>query len=351
MPEIDLRSDTVTKPTPEMRRAMYEAEVGDDVYGEDPTINRLQELAAELTGKEAALLVTSGTMGNQVAVMAQTQKGDEVILEADAHMFYYEVGGLACLSGVQTRTVSAPHGILTAENIRAMLRNPNDIHNPRTALICLENTHNRAGGTCYPVNVLAEIKEMAQQSGVPVHVDGARIFNASVALGVPVRVLAGYCDTMMFCLAKGLGAPVGSMLVGSKAFIDRARKCRKMLGGGMRQAGIIAAAGIVALTSMVGRLAEDHAHARMLGEACLEMGWGIDLSTVQTNIVVFDVMPFNVSAAAVQKLLAEEGVKVSQFGEFRLRMVTHYGITRQDIDYTIAALNRVAKKLRQDSKR
>ena len=276
MNRIDLRSDTVTLPTAQMREAMYRAEVGDDVYGEDPTLIELEALGARMTGKEAGLFVTSGTMGNQVAVLTHTQRGDEVICEAESHIFYSEVAGLAVLSGVQARTVPSIKGILSAETIEAAIR-PQDIHQPKTTLICLENSHNRAGGTCYSLDSLAAIRKMADRRKLPVHMDGARLFNAALAQGVTVDKIAQYADTVQFCLSKGLCAPVGSLLVGPADFIARARRYRKMLGGGLRQAGILAAAGIVALQNMTDRLAEDHANAAQLAEAVASAGFAIDL--------------------------------------------------------------------------
>jgi threonine aldolase len=310
---VDLRSDTVTQPTSEMRQAMYQAEVGDDVYGEDPTIRALEELGAEIMGKEAALFVPSGTMGNQIAVMVHTQRGEEVICEAESHIYYYEVGGLAYLAGVQVRTLVGTRGVLSAESIKQVIRVP-DIHQPRTALICLENTHNRAGGTCYALGELESIQQLAIQEGIVVHMDGARIFNAAVAKNSKVDQLARYVDTVSFCLSKGLCAPVGSLLVGPMDFISKARRYRKMLGGGMRQAGIVAAAGIVAIKTMTERLAEDHYNARRLAEAVAEMGLKIDLETVETNIVIFDVSPLKMMASQVVEKLGHGGIRVSQFG-------------------------------------
>jgi threonine aldolase len=340
MRNVDLRSDTVTQPTSEMRQAMYQAEVGDDVYGEDPTIKTLEELGAEIMGKEAALFVPSGTMGNQIAVMVHTQRGDEIICEAESHIYYYEVGGLAYLAGVQVRTLVGTRGAISADSIKNVIRG-SDIHQPRTALICLENTHNRAGGTCYALGELASIQELASQKGIGVHMDGARIFNAAVAKNSKVNQLAQYVDTVSFCLSKGLCAPVGSLLVGSKDFISKARRYRKMLGGGMRQAGIVAAAGIVAIKTMTERLTEDHYNARRLAEAVAEMGFKIDLDTVETNIVIFDVSPLNRTASQVVEILGYDGIRVSQFGEYKVRMVTHHGLTSADIQYTIEALSKL----------
>ena len=261
---VDLRSDTVTTPTPEMRRAMAEAEVGDDVFMEDPTVLRLEALAAERLGKEAALFVTSGTQGNQVSLMAHTQRGDEIILDENCHIFNYEVAALAVLSAVQARTLRGRHGILDPADVRDAIRPPN-IHYPRNSLICLETTHNRGGGAVYPLETLQEIRRIATEHGLAVHLDGARLFNACVAMGVPAKEVAAQADSVTFCLSKGLGAPVGSVVTGSREFIDKARRARKMLGGGMRQAGVIAAAGIVALETMVERLREDHENARSAG--------------------------------------------------------------------------------------
>ena len=340
---IDLRSDTVTKPTLEMREAMYRAEVGDDVYGEDPTITELESLGARMTGKEAGLFVTSGTMGNQVAVMTHTRRGDEIICDAEAHIFYSEVAGLAVLSGVQARTIPAVKGILSAETIEAAIRTE-DIHQPSTSLICLEDTHNRAGGTCYPLDTLAAIRKVADRRKIPVHIDGARLFNAAVALGVPVDKITQYADSVQFCLSKGLCAPFGTIITGRSDFIAKARKYRKMLGGGMRQAGILAAAGIVGLTSMVDRLSEDHENARQLAEELASAGFSIDLSTVQTNIVMVDVSRMGVKAADFAAKLKKAGVLASVFGEYRIRMVTHHGITAVEIGTVVDTLNRLLKK-------
>ena len=261
---IDLRSDTVTLPTPAMRQAMADAEVGDDVFGEDPTVNRLEERAAELLGKEAALFTASGTMSNLLAVLTHTQRGDEVLLGSEAHIFWSEVGGAATLVGVQPRTLpNRPDGTLDPTLVEAAIRRP-DVHHPQTGLLCLENTHNRCGGGVMTVEETATLSEVAHDRGIPVHLDGARLFNAAVALERPAKDLTAPVDSVCFCLSKGLGAPVGSLLGGSREFVDRARKYRKMVGGGMRQAGVIAAAGLVALTTMIDRMAEDHANARRL---------------------------------------------------------------------------------------
>lgn len=343
---VDLRSDTVTKPTPEMRQAMYDAEVGDDVYGEDPAVRELEELGAQLTGKAAGLFVASGTMGNQIAAMTKSSSGDEVICEAESHIFYYEAGGLARLAGVQTRPLTGTKGLLCADQIRQAIR-PQDIHQPKTALICVENTHNRAGGVCYPLPQLAEIKELASANNIWVHMDGARVFNAAVAQNVPVDKITANADSVMFCLSKGLCSPVGSLLVSDREFIAEARRNRKMLGGGMRQAGILAAAGLVSLRTMVDRLADDHAHARRLGKGIEDLGFDVDMASVQTNIVVFAIPPKFRQKITAQNLVAElkaRGIKVNQFGEAKVRMVAHQGIGKDDVDHAINVLAGLLKE-------
>jgi len=332
---VDLRSDTVTKPTPEMRRAMAEAEVGDDVFGEDPTVNRLEAVAAERLGKEAGLFVLSGTMGNQVSLMAHTQRGDEIILDEGSHIFNYEVAALAVLSGLQPRTLRGRHGILDPEEVRQAIRPPN-IHYPKDTLICVENTHNRGGGTVYPLETLRKIRRIATENGLAVHMDGARMFNASVATGTPVRELAAQADSVTFCLSKGLGAPVGSVVVGTRGLIDRARRARKMLGGGTRQAGILAAAGLVALETMVDRLREDHENARVLAEGLAALpGITIDLSRVQTNIVIFSVRRKDLDAPGLILKLAEQGIKAFSISQDSIRMVTHKDVDRAGILKTL----------------
>jgi len=287
MKRIDLRSDTVTLPTEEMMKAIESAELGDDVYEEDQTVNRLQELAAKKTGKEAALLVTSGTQANLVSQLALTQRGQEIIVERDCHMYYYEVGGMSAIAGLIPRTIEGTMGYLEPEKIEREIREK-DIHYPPTGLICLENTHNRAGGTVITPKQMEAVHNLAKSHGLPLYVDGARIFNAAVALHTDVKNFR--CDAMMFCLSKGLSAPIGSLICGSNEFIERARKLRKMLGGGMRQAGIIAACGIVAIEKMVDRLADDHRNAMILAEELNAMdGISVDMSRVQTNMVYFDV--------------------------------------------------------------
>ncbi len=340
---IDLRSDTVTLPTEEMRKAMANAEVGDDVYGEDPTINRLESLAAEIMGKEAAMFVPSGTMGNQVSVMTHTRRGDEVIMEAESHVYYYEVGAMAALSGVQARPVPGVRGVMNPEDVKRAIREPN-IHYPKTTLVVLENTHNRGGGKVLPLENVKTISEIAHSNGINVHMDGARIFNAQVASGIPAKEYAQYADSIMFCLSKGLSAPVGSMVAGSKDFIERARKNRKMLGGGMRQAGILAAAGIIALTKMVDRLQEDHDHAKLLGEKLHEMGYGVNPEDVETNMVVVDVTVVGKDVHAMEKELKDRGILANANSNKTLRLVTHYGITAEDITKTIDAFNDILRQ-------
>ena len=341
MKPIDLRSDTVTRPTESMRRAMASAEVGDDVYGEDPTINRLEELGAEMVGHEAALFMASGTMGNATAVMTHTGKGDEVLLESEAHIFYFEGGGAALLAGCQTRTIPGTRGILDPADVSAAVR-PENVHFPRTGLLCLENTHNRGGGTCISPERTRELAAAAHAHGVPVHLDGARVFNAAAAAGVDVRELTRPVDSVQFCLSKGLAAPVGSLLAGDADFIREARRMRKALGGGMRQAGIIAAAGIVALEEMVERLPEDHARARRLAEALDSMDpFTVDLETVQTNIIIFDVDPAFDTAANFCSDLAALGVRANPTGAQRIRFVTHYEIDDDDVNTAIDCISEI----------
>lgn len=337
---IDLRSDTVTKPTPEMRSAMATAEVGDDVYGEDPTVNRLQERAAELFEKKAALFVASGTMGNQIAVKVHTHPGQEVIIEERTHTYNYELGMAAILAGVTIRPVKSSNGSghLTWSEISAALSPKGSDHSAATGLICLENTHNFAGGSVMTAAHCSEICENAHDRDVPVHLDGARIFNASVALETSVAELTRDCDSVQFCLSKGLGAPVGSILVGSREFIREAHLWRKRLGGGMRQAGIIAAAGIVALEQSPGRLHEDHVKARNLAQRIADLpGISLDIDTVMTNILIFDVSKTGKSPDEICTLLVHEGVLASGFGS-SIRMVTHCDVGSSDIEKAVEAL-------------
>jgi threonine aldolase len=339
--KIDLRSDTVTKPTEAMRRAMANAEVGDDVYGEDPTVNRLEELAAEKLGKEAALFVTSGTMGNQVAVLTHTRSGEEIILEADSHIFYYESAAASAFAGVQTRTVKGQRGAMDPTEVEQAVRGVN-IHFPRTALICLENTHNRAGGAVLPLANMQAIYEVAQRKQVPVHLDGARLFNAAAALQQDVRKITQYADTVQVCFSKGLGAPIGSILAGSREFIEKARFWRKRMGGGMRQAGVIAAPAIIALTEMTERLSEDHANARYLAQALANIkGLQVNLDSVETNIVIADVSATGKHALEILDALAAEGVLAVDFGDTLIRFVTHKDASRSDLEEAVGRIQRV----------
>ncbi len=341
---IDLRSDTVTNPTPEMRKAMAAAEVGDDVYGEDPTVRRLEERAAALLGKEAGLFVPSGTMGNLVAVMTHTSRGSEIILEAEAHIYYYEVGGLAVVAQVLPRTIPGDRGTFTPEMLAAVLRAPN-IHFPVPALVCLENTHNRAGGAVWPQERLDAVAAAAHQAGLAVHLDGARIFNAATYLGRPAAEIARSADSVMFCLSKGLSAPVGSVLVGRKDWIARARKNRKIVGGGLRQAGVIAAAGLVALDTMIERLAEDHANARILAEGLADIGrLAVDLESVQTNMVMCRVDGLGLDAPEFARRLGEKGVLVNAVDPRKVRFVTHKDVGTSDVKAALAVIAGVARE-------
>lgn len=336
---LDLRSDTVTKPTPEMREAAYKAEVGDDVYGDDPTVNELEEKACEIFGKEAALFVTSGTMGNAVAVLAHTQRGDEIILEQRSHIYVNEVGGLAVMGQLMARTIPGEKGYMKPEIIRAAIR-PENIHYPQTSLLCIENTHNSAGGIALTPKQMKSNWDVAKEHNLGVHLDGARVFNASVALKINVQEIAQYADTIMICLSKGLGAPVGSLVVGTEDIMKRARKYRKMLGGGMRQAGIIAAPGLVALTKMVDRLEEDHKNAKLLADGLRKMGIQV-VNEVQTNMVYVDFSPIGWTAENWIKACAELGWKSRGSGT-GTRLVTHYGIEEEDIK---SFLEGMAKKI------
>lgn len=334
---VDLRSDTLTKPTPEMRQAIAQAEVGDDVFGEDPTVNSLQEMAAELLGKEAAIFVCSGTMANQLAIRAQTQHGDEIIVEKNCHTFNYEAGGAAALSGVLVHTLEGRRGILEADQIREAIR-PADHHFAPTRLICLENTHNRGGGSIYPIDKIASIRELALERDLFMHLDGARLFNASVASGVEAKEYARHFDSVSFCLSKGLGCPVGSLVAGSGPLIEKIHRFRKMFGGGMRQAGILAAAGIYALEHNIARLREDHDNAKRLARGLHAIsGVTIDPEEVETNIVIFDVTGTGRSADEMTDLLKQRGVLVLPVSETRIRAVTHLDVTQDDIDRAIAA--------------
>jgi len=346
---VDLRSDTLTLPTPAMREAMARAEVGDDVWGEDPTVQRLEATAAARLGKEAGLFVASGTMGNLVSVVAHTQAGQEVVLDLDSHIYNYEVAGGTVVGNVQMRPVKTERGFLTPEQVQEALR-PANIHIPPTGLVCLENTHNRHGGTCCAPEQIAAVAAVAHAAGVPVHMDGARLFNAAVALEREPREFAQPVDSLTFCLSKGLGAPVGSVVCGSAAFIERAKRIRKMVGGGMRQAGILAAAGLISLDRMVDRLAEDHVHARTLAEAVAAMpGLVVDLASVQTNIVIIRIdrgdRPRSTAAAEeLVKGCAARKVKIHAMGPAAIRCVTHKDVDAEDIRRAVDAFRELTAR-------
>jgi threonine aldolase len=338
---VDLRSDTVTRPTPEMRRAMAEAEVGDDVYGEDPTVNRLQDRAAEIFGREAGLFVPTGSMGNLIAIKIWTHHGDEVICEERGHINQFEMAAMSAIAGCMPRTTYVENGILNWERIELLIR-PSAYYRAQTRLISLESSHNMAGGTVYPPAVSDDICERAHAAGIPVHLDGARIFNAAVALGQSVADITRKFDSVMFCLSKGLGAPVGSMLVGSREFIEKARVYRKLFGGGMRQVGVLAAAGLVALEKSPQRLHEDHANARYLAEGLARIpGIGVDLAKVQTNIVFFDVRDTGRTAAAISAALAKREILANPTDPHAIRMLTHCDVDRAGIGRALQVLREI----------
>jgi threonine aldolase len=327
---IDLRSDTVTMPTPEMRRAMAEAPLGDDVFGDDPTVNQLEEAAAARLGKEAAVFLPSGTMGNLIGVAVNTRAGEEMIADADAHIFLSEGAGAATIASVQIRTVPTEAGVMTPAQIEAAIRPRDDFHQPITAAIAFEDTHNRHGGVVWPLGDLRAASETARSHGLRVHLDGARIFNASVASGTDVADIAACGDTVTFCLSKGLACPAGSVFCGTADDVQQARRWRKRLGGGMRQAGVLAATGLIALESMVDRLAEDHSNARTLAEGLAELpGVRCDLARVQTNLVYFDLELM--AASVFEERCRRRGLRGDVAGMHRVRLVTHYGITADDV--------------------
>ena len=341
---VDLRSDTVTKPTAEMRRAMAEAEVGDDVYGEDPTVNHLEARAAEMFGREAAIFVPSGTMGNSIAIKIHTRPGQEIICEERGHIFNYEMAMMAHFSGCLARPIPAEDGILSWEQVKRKI-SPSIYYYAQTGLISLENTHNMAGGTVYPQEIADDICDRAHEAGLPVHLDGARIFNAAAALGKPVAEITRKFDSVMFCLSKGLGAPVGSLLVGSRKFIDLARIYRKSLGGGMRQAGILAAAGLIALDKHTARLAEDHANARFLAEALAQIpGIKIDAAKVRTNILIFDISGTGMLSSEFSRQLADRGVLAGGVTPETVRFVTHMDVNRDGCARALEAVREVCRK-------
>lgn len=333
---IDLRSDTITKPTPKMREAMFNAEVGDDCYGEDPTVNELERLAAERMGKESAMFVPTGTMGNTSAIMTHVKHGDSIILEPECHIYYYERGNLSSLAGALPLLAPGDGGC-PDPNIVEELLIPN-ANRPKVALVCLENTHNRACGRAIPIEKMKTIYELSHKYNVPVHLDGARIFNAAIALNTSAKEIAKYADSVMFCLSKGLGAPVGSLLTGTKEFIKEARIARKRLGGAMRQAGVIASAGIIALQEMVDRLAEDHENAKLLANELAKIEKVKDgLITGETNMVMIDTKPLKIKASDLAQELNKRNVKVSVYGLYKIRLVTNKEVSRDDILIAVEA--------------
>jgi threonine aldolase len=338
---IDLRSDTVTKPTPEMRRAMAEAEVGDDVFGDDPTVNALQEYAADLLGKAAGLFVPTGSMGNQVSLGSLAQPGDEVVCEAGAHFLHYEGGSAAAHFGLMMRPLPGERGAITADAVAAAMR-PGSEHNPRTAVVAIENTHNSAGGCIFPLDEAQAIAKVCRERDVAVHLDGARLFNAAVATDTPAAEWAACADTVTFCFSKGLGAPVGSMVCSSEEVIEEAHRLRKRLGGGMRQVGVLAAAARVALETGVDRLAEDHANARRLAEGLAEIHEdAVDPGAVETNMVYLNLVPFNKTAPEVSEALLGRGVHTLGMGGTKMRLVTHRDVSAADIEIALGALKEV----------
>jgi threonine aldolase len=343
---VDLRSDTVTLPTDEMRRAMAAADLGDDCYGEDPTVNRLQELACEILGTEAALFVPTGSMANQISVKVLSQPGGEVICEGDCHLIHHEAGACAMLSQVQLRGLESDLGILDPDDVRAALR-PNDPYQPRSVLVAIENTHNAHGGIVWPVDRVEAVAAVAKAAGLPFFCDGARLFNAVVASGTSVRDYTAPCDIVTISLYKGLCAPMGSLVCGSRELIDESWRYRRVFGGALRQAGVVAAAGIIALESMVDRLAEDHANARRLAEgfAGATPDGAVPLERVQTNMVVFDATACGADAASVIRALRHEGVLAGPMSETVVRFVTHHDVSPSDIDRAIEAFARVVKSL------
>ncbi|MDJ0983964.1 MAG: low-specificity L-threonine aldolase [Desulfobacterales bacterium] len=342
MPMIELRSDTMTQPTATMRQAMAEAEVGDDVFGEDPTVNRLEDIAADRLGKEAALYVTSGTMANLVSELAHCGRGDEIILGSHAHTFFYEQGGSAAVGSLHPRTVpNQPDGKMALDEIEAAIRGDN-VHFPRSRLILLENTHNICNGCPLEIEYMQAVGDIARRHQLKIHVDGARFFNAAVALGVDPGELAAEADSVSFCLSKGLAAPVGSMVCGSQEFINEARRVRKLLGGGMRQAGVLAAAGIVALNEMVDRLADDHANAKKLAVGLAQIpGLSIDPDQIRTNIVFFELPGKPMTAQQFTQQINAAGVRMLPVGPQRVRAVTHYQVSSDDIDRAIDVVSKV----------
>jgi threonine aldolase len=341
---IDLRSDTVTKPSPAMREAVFKAEVGDDVFEDDPTVKKLEMIVADLLGKENALFVASGTMANQVCLKALTHHGDEVILDEESHIFNYEVGSASAFSGLQLHPIKGNRGVITAEEIEQRIR-PDDIHIPKTRVIVLENTHNRAGGTVFPLDEIARVAKLALRHGIKMHLDGARLWNAVMATGTPLHVWAKPFDSVSVCLSKGLGAPIGSVIAGTDEFVRKARRVRKMYGGAMRQVGIIAAAGIYAIENNFNRLVEDHRNAKLLAQRLCEIrSLKIDLESVHTNIVVIDIKDTKKSVEQLLSDLKEEGVLLVPFGRSKIRGVTHLDLKRDDILDAVERFKKVLLK-------
>jgi threonine aldolase len=344
---IDLRSDTVTLPTRDMLDAIKNAKLGDDVYKEDPTVNKLEDIAAKKMGKECALLVPSGTMGNLVSLLSNTKRGDCVILEAESHLYNLEVGGLSTIAGLIPWPIKGDMGVLHPRDIEAAIK-PNNIHFPENTLVCIENTHNRAGGTITTPNRLREISKICNDFGLKLYMDGSRIFNAAVALKMDVKEFTKHIDNLMFCLSKGLSCPIGSIIVGNEEFIKRARKNRKLLGGGMRQAGVIAAPGIIALETMIKRLDEDHKNAKILSKGLAEIsGLFIDLKRVQTNLVYFDVSDLKINAKKFKNKLKEHNILAGSIGRTKIRLVTHRGIEKKHIEQTLNIIENVVKEFKR----
>jgi len=345
---IDLRSDTVTKPSKAMRQAIAEAEVGDDVFEDDPTVQKLEEMVSELLGKEKSLFVPSGTMANEVAIKSWTEPGDEVVLEVDSHIYNYEVGAPSVLCGVQMHTLKGKRGVLSAEQILDHIR-PQDIHIPPTTLICLENTHNRAGGTIYPIEEIKKIREATKPLGIKMHLDGARLWNATVATGIPLDQYARWFDSVSVCLSKALGAPIGSVITGDSDFIQTARRNRKMFGGGMRQVGIIAAAGIYAIENNFNRLIEDHRNAKALAQGLSKIPKiSVDLESVQTNIVVIDIKESGMEVEEALEKLKERNVLAVPFGKTQIRCVTHLDVNRDDIYQALEVFKQIFENPSKD---
>lgn len=347
---IDFRSDTVTKPTEAMMRAIMDAPLGDDVYGDDPTVNRLESLAAEITRKERALFVPTGTMGNLIALMAHTKPGEEVILEKNSHIFLYEVAGASRVAGLQCHTVEGKDGVMDPEDVLRAIRKE-DIHFPSTGLIAVENTHNMAGGMVQPIDNLKAIRSIGDERGIPLHMDGARLFNAAAALDLEPSEITGYFDSVMFCLSKGLSSPVGSILAGSDEFIAKARKLRKMLGGGMRQAGVIAACGIESLTSMPESLLINHRHAKELAQGLNKFnGLKVDTEKVHTNIINVVIEESSIPSGTLVETLKTKGVLANPRGENAIRLVTHHDLNTEQVSQGMRLIKESMEELMQSSK-